>query len=206
MALANLLSPFRFYTLAGVQQVRLEADFYKGRWKNSLGRFYGPQPGRLIQEFLNWPNAPESVLLFTRRYGPLRHYARAGEEFGYKLSAWRDGQEQLRNLWRNIREVGLPIPGIHGAMAYESGRLVYWTYTLYSFLQMDLATCPVERLRICLRPNCAQPYFIAHHLGQRYCSQLCAGWVQREWKKKWWAENGSRWRKKYVKSNSRKRK
>jgi len=206
MALANLLSPLRFYTLAGFQDVHLEGDFLVGRWKTSLDRFYGPKRDRLIQEFVNWPDAPESIVLFTKRYGPLRHLPRAGAEFKYKLSAWKADQDQLRSLWKEIRKSSWEMPRDHGAMSYENGHLFYYTYTLFSFLCLDLVTCPVERLRVCERPDCFQPYFIAHHLGQKYCSHLCAGWVQKQWKNKWWAEHGSQWRKKRKKSRSGKRK
>jgi hypothetical protein len=48
--------------------------------------------------------------------------------------------------------------------------------------------------RYCDNPGCSAPYFIARDPRQKYCSDGCAKPAQREYKQKWWAENGRNWR------------
>jgi len=52
-----------------------------------------------------------------------------------------------------------------------------------------------HRTKRCKNPSCkVTPYFFAKKKGQEYCSDLCATEAQREYKRKWWAERGSQWR------------
>jgi hypothetical protein len=51
-----------------------------------------------------------------------------------------------------------------------------------------------RRLRICPNANCPAPYFLAPRQHQRYCSESCAEFFQRQYKREWWAVNGNRWR------------
>lgn len=53
----------------------------------------------------------------------------------------------------------------------------------------------VDWMRHCPNPDCPAPYFIAMRRSQRYCSEACALPAQREFKRAWWAEHGSEWRK-----------
>ena len=46
----------------------------------------------------------------------------------------------------------------------------------------------------CGNPSCAAPYFFATKKGQKYCTDLCAEYGQREAKKRWWTEHGDQWR------------
>jgi hypothetical protein len=47
----------------------------------------------------------------------------------------------------------------------------------------------------CHNPDCPHaPYFFATRRSQKYCSDECAIPAQREFKRKWWRENGARWR------------
>jgi hypothetical protein len=48
--------------------------------------------------------------------------------------------------------------------------------------------------RYCDNPECSAPYFIARDPRQKYCSDGCAKPAQREYKQRWWAENGKTWR------------
>jgi hypothetical protein len=184
----------------------LRIYYFVGRWKSALERFYGPQTGRLIEHFVNWPSAPESVLLFTKKYGPLDQKPAPGDEFRFQLSAWNKRQTGFRSTWRDAKLFTgeWDVSDENGGLTYEDGRLMYKSPSLRSFLGLDLMTCPLDRLKICMRPGCPNPYFIAHH-RQKFCSQICAGWIQRQWKKKWWDRNGTEWRKKRDKSKSRNR-
>jgi hypothetical protein len=48
--------------------------------------------------------------------------------------------------------------------------------------------------RYCDNPECSAPYFIARDPRQKYCLVGCAKSAQREYKQRWWAENGRNWR------------
>ena len=48
----------------------------------------------------------------------------------------------------------------------------------------------------CQNGDCHTPYFFAIRRSQKYCSDVCAIPAQREFKRKWWAENGPEWRQK----------
>jgi len=66
---AKSKSRFRFCTLAGVENVRLvESNKIAGRFKETLEEFDGQPKRRLIEDFLNWPSDPQSILRFTRKY------------------------------------------------------------------------------------------------------------------------------------------
>ena len=59
--------------------------------------------------------------------------------------------------------------------------------------------------KVCGNPDCAAPYFIARKTAQRYCSDGCAQVFQREWKRRWWKEKGSKWRRKKSRGKKGKR-
>ncbi len=48
----------------------------------------------------------------------------------------------------------------------------------------------------CGNPDCAAPYFFAKRKRQKYCSDSCAAYGQRQAKSRWWAEHGEEWREK----------
>lgn len=52
-----------------------------------------------------------------------------------------------------------------------------------------------DLMRLCPNPTCPAPYFIAKRRSQKYCSDACSLPAQREFKKAWWREHGSDWRK-----------
>lgn len=187
--------PFRFCVLAGVEDVRLAGREVKGRFQAELSEFYGPRSRTLIEDFLNWPHDIESVLRFTRKYGPLRDTPDAGKPFEVSWLPWSADQRQLQNLWqrRNVLRSSQWEPS-GGSLAFRDGWLTFTTKNLYEFLYVDLVTCEAKRLRFCKRPGCPHPYFIARHLKQRFCDERCAEWGQREWKKQWWNKHGDSWR------------
>jgi hypothetical protein len=87
---------------------------------------------------------------------------------------------------------------INNAMfSYENRTFEFRVDQLATFLQIELAACDRRRLRKCLAEDCEAPYFVARHLRQRYCSDPCAIWAQRQWKKNWWKEKGAEWRKEH---------
>jgi hypothetical protein len=50
----------------------------------------------------------------------------------------------------------------------------------------------IDRTRFCANPECKVPYFVAARRSQKYCSEPCALPAQREHKRRWWKEQGSR--------------
>lgn len=55
-----------------------------------------------------------------------------------------------------------------------------------------LQTTVADHAKRCLNPDCPAPYFIAKKRWQKYCSEECAGPVNREQKRRWWHENKGR--------------
>lgn len=53
------------------------------------------------------------------------------------------------------------------------------------------------RARVCEK---CETKFIARRVAQKYCSTECSGNMQRELKRKWWAEHGETWRRRRKKS------
>jgi hypothetical protein len=120
----------------------------------------------------------------------------AGEQFRQTIEDW-----QREPVFRGkIRR--LPGPGSFTALVREGewitsieGHLLYVIQDLFRFLYLEMASYPSDCLRICDRPGCGNPYFTTQYLRQRFCSDLCAQWGQRQWKRQWWKENGESWRK-----------
>jgi hypothetical protein len=204
--LAKLGRSFQFYTLAGVENVHLEGERVVGRWKSSLVRIYARENGALIHDFLNWRIEPKSIVLFTKTHGPLDREAMPGCEFSFQSSAWTKLQAAMRSIWRNQRKAtgDWEMSSDDGDLACENRQLVYRARTLFLFFCMDLVTRPVDQMKMCGCPECPTPFFIARHLRQRFCSEKCAGWGQRQLKKEWWAQYGESWRRERAKTKARK--
>ncbi len=195
---------FRFCTLAGAEHVQLVgSNKITGRFAEKLNEFYGPSKRRLIEDFLNWKTDPESILRFTGKYGPLRDKPVEGAEFEVSWFDWRSDQRRLQNLWERRRVFEFSeSESSGGSLVIGKDWLTYRALNLFVFLSMELATCETKRLRKCKRADCPHPHFIATDLKQQFCSEPCAAWGQREWKKQWWAEHGPEWRAKRRLTNS----
>lgn len=86
----------------------------------------------------------------------------------------------------------------------SGNRLIYGTQALWDLLTLVLFTYPGDRLRKCHRPDCKARYFIATHLRQNHCSEVCAQWAQSQYKRDWWAHRGPEWRKGKAKEGQHK--
>lgn len=51
-----------------------------------------------------------------------------------------------------------------------------------------------HKVRCCANPECPARYFLTTKKGQRYCSSLCSAPAQKEAKRRWWNERGSKQR------------
>jgi hypothetical protein len=195
----------RICTLATATTAELQGDLICGEWGKRKKPFFGLSRGRtLIEQFLNRSSDAEAILRFTRRYGPICELPPEPGPYCLDLADWRELQDVYRIAWRGMAGGAKPsFPGgqwiapteVGDRLVVRFGEVLYFTHSLESFLRLEACCLPLERLRVCARPDCQNPYFVARHLRQNYCDERCAEWGQRQWKQKWWAEHGDEWRK-----------
>ncbi len=204
---ANRLRPIRFFTLAGVEDAGQQGNEIWGGFKSELtfsNRPVNDWRGEvMIQEFANWQPSPARIAVFTRKYGPLLIAPRdAAKEFRFKVDEWLERQQSFREDWETYARCGRKGVGVQfrvgvargEAIHYSVEQFSYETSNLWRFLVFSLQSVVPERLRVCARPGCETPYFIARHLHQEYCSHPCAAWGQSKAKREWWARHGKEWR------------
>jgi hypothetical protein len=202
---SNSISRVVFFALAGTQTAQIQGDHISGVLKAPLPEFFGIPEGFLVQEFVNWPDRPQDILRFTKRYGPLSEGPSSGSPFRFTLKSWRAAQQSLRGTWELFalhqtqkfdQSTSIIEVDSREHFIWKKGRLEYRAWNLLRLLQLELASIPMERVKVCKcgRPDCPQRYFVAHHLGQSYGTAPCAIAAQRKWKQAWWEEHGEEWR------------
>jgi len=110
---------------------------------------------------------------------------------GYLLPA--EPPEEIQEKYKDREwDTQIQLDWQKGVIAYEARtEFQKALYTLF---------CHSALVKVCANPNCTTlPYFIAARATQRYCSEQCAEWFQRELKRRWWASNGNEWREKRAK-------
>lgn len=135
--------------------------------------------------------AQTGQMIWKSWYRPLRNWIR---------SAWLAEDERTKR-W-------LLYPLLDTEMYVSEGRAP-WVSTicfLESRIDVQLASPrPFEqaltylmnsakRTRHCKNPECPAPYFFADRRNQKYCSEVCALPEQRAFKRRWWQQNGKKWR------------
>jgi hypothetical protein len=191
----SLASP-AIWTPIGTESVRIEGTEVIGRWQQALRTFKGLRNRLLVEDFVNWPDDPHEIVRFTTAYGPLLQEAEEGREFRFSMDEWRHAQKMLQKMWESRAgraSLTTNVPGGPYRIVVHNRTLAFLANSLEGFLVMDLVMAPANRLRKCQRPGCPNPYFVARHLKQHYCSPLCAEWAQARWKKQWWEKKGSEW-------------
>ena len=202
---------FRFCVLADVEDVRLGRNsVVQGRWSRHLAyrsldtappRYRTDWPDTLVEEFANWAAEPEHIRRFTERYGPLNLPSKKNTRFRFDIKEWVRLQEEFRQEWRHAilrprRVASLVRPRTELTVEpgerfeFMSDSYTYFAANLYRLLLLELRCIEQTRLRVCQRPDCENPYFVASHLKQIYCSDLCQRWGQKEAKRRWWREKG----------------
>jgi hypothetical protein len=220
--LAHRRRLFGFCTLAAdVEHVRLtDGDVIEGRWTGfarRFPRFNEPRTvavvSKLLGELANWPSDPEMIRQFTLRHGPLTLKADRDKKFSFSINEWRDGQRQFRQEWedlrikRGVRAAILPNATLEAEVGEQFDvtydQLSYVANTLFRLLLLELQSVPRNRLRKCALTDCVNPYFVATHLRQRYCSAECAAKAQRVAKLKWWHKEGDGTRRRLTRQKKR---
>jgi hypothetical protein len=182
-------------------------------------------PIEAIVELANCRGDADAVQRFTRRYGPL--FTAADGTFAFQLSDWRAMQRQFRCAWDGFLGLDSRYPSAivpyfkehaphlflePSKSAQAAGRfeltpkgLDFVADTLYAALVLVLiAVHERGSLRHCAKPGCDEPYFIAAHPRQRYCTEKCAAWAQAEAKSAWWKVKGKEWLEQKTVKESRK--
>jgi hypothetical protein len=186
-------------TPIGTEGVRIEGAEIVGRWKPNYEVFSGFNRRLLVEDFLNWGNNPNDIVRFTERYGPVsdedippRDWDDRGE-FRFQTHAWREIQGRLQAVWEFRSEVPRTVfLNFHVGISIENQR-VSLNASLMVFLLMELAFAPADRLRKCKADGCVNPYFVATHKRQVYCTPKCAESAQARWKANWWKKKGANW-------------
>ena len=208
------------------QIARMEDDPIFGGSCETESDLYTP-PVEAIVEMANCRGDKDAVMRFTRRYGVL--VTAADGRFAFQLSDWRAMQRQFRCTWDGV--LGLdsrfqndvvpyfkehaphlflnPLKGVEAAGRFEltPKGLDFVTDSLYAALVLVLmAVHERGTLRHCAKPGCEEPYFIAAHPRQRYCTEKCGAWAQAQAKSAWWKLKGKEWiEQKAVKQTSKAR-
>lgn len=171
-------------------------------------------PVEVIVELANCRADEDGVRRFTRKFGPL--VVQPDGTFVFRLGDWRSMQARFRFAWNGF--LGLdsrfpstyvpllkeraphlfsePLKGVltQGRFELMSDGVSFVADSLYGALLLVLFAAHDRRLlRHCPKPDCENPYFIAAHPKQRYCTELCAEWAQAQAKSAWWKESGKRW-------------
>jgi hypothetical protein len=192
-------------TLAGVKDVEIQDQEIVGLWREELRLYTGPSGRTLVEQFVNWANDPQGTLRFVRRYGPLSK-PQPGQVFRQSLQQWRKHQAFLQGQWR-MTPLGYTIGMKDGEMLRIAPKKLSLTVeSLERFLEFEIWLAPAARRRICARPHCETPWFIATNPKQQFCTEKCAEWAQRQHKQQWWAEHGDQWRKERKARRSRQKK
>jgi len=170
-----------------------------------------PDPA-VLMEFANCRSEAVVIERFVRKHGtPMDVYEKEGElRFSFKESMWMALQRQFCRSWDGIiglanqhepfRSLGVGLEPWRRVQiqqgVFELGRdgLLFIAPDLYGAM-VPLLLSLRESARKCKRPDCnVTPYFFASHKRTEYCSDSCASWAQKQWKLKWWAENGTEWK------------
>lgn len=206
----NSLRRVSFFTLAGVACAELQSngEVIAAVQKNPLPEFRHGTGPHLCQLFANWPSDDEAVLRFTKRFGALTAPLKSGAPFSFVIADWRLSQLLIIAKWDIAAQFyGIFGHGNQGVEGLEEVRVgagerficrphcvEYRANSLLRFIYFQFHSIRWENLRRCGRTDCKTPYFVAKHLGQLYCCNVCSQAAQRDWKKKWWEENGPAWR------------
>jgi hypothetical protein len=174
-------------------------------------RFLDKHPN-FVSEGMDSPatiNLPKAEAYGTRfvdaqRVLVVRHYVR--ELWGNSGDRANDAAAKLlfANHLKRGKDVSEDSTLSPYSIDWHHGKLVY--KPLDEFQSALYAMMPRSHLaKVCARPGCAAPYFIARRVTQQYCSSDCADAMQDQWRRNWWKAHGNEWRRKRRQHSRRKR-
>jgi hypothetical protein len=165
------------------------------------------RPTVLCEDFLN-ANSPESILRFTKRYGPLfRQYRHSdfpvGLPFRFAVEKWQEFQYDIKSFWGHREaDFRFAVGRNLDAEAVEEDFVI--SKKGHKFVFADLSRLilffvhflDAEMQRACARPECRK-FFFATRLDQTYCGdEECKQWGKRRSKRDTWNRN----KEKYTRS------
>jgi len=177
-----------------------------GDGDEAVFRFYSR-----FRDMLPEPANLESTILqyAVRSKLPLPSGAQTGQMI--RKSWYRPLRNWIRSVWlaRDERTKRWLLYPLLDAEMYVSEGRAPWLSNLY-FLEahIDVQLGPprpfeqaltyllnsAKRTRRCKNTECPAPYFFADRRNQKYCSEVCALPEQRVFKRRWWQQNGKKWR------------
>jgi hypothetical protein len=104
-----------------------------------------------------------------------------------RYSAWKAGERPDMSTLDDVRQDKSPPP-------LNSFEQVMFHFQVIS-----------HKVRCCANSECPAPYFLTTKKGQRYCSSKCSAPAQKEAKRRWWNEHGSKQRSARSKTNPRRK-
>jgi hypothetical protein len=187
----------------GTRNVALEGDYVTGAW-DAEGTIYRIGKRRaisldMLNPFLGKNRLADAVVDFTNRFGPLTIPFCCAASFRFSISEWKMARRNLHWVWKAAssglkrnRSFTLPVDKSDGDhFRLDKGRITFRTQRLSTYMALEIATIPAERLRMCANfvSGCKSPFFFASDLREKYCSETCAHASKRRAKLEWWNEN-----------------
>jgi len=191
-----------------------------------------PQLLEALTELANLRDEPEAFERFCKRWPELAYVSDKApephpiEETNLPIKFWLlyERRARLQELWEGdpwaLRDFLLPsdppeelrdeyadVLWEHGAqilLDWRRGEIIYAPKTPFQWAIYTLFRTSALA-KVCANPDCPARYFVATKVTQRYCTEKCAEVFQKEWKRRWWAEHGEKWRHSRKKSKRKPR-
>jgi len=193
----------KFSVRVGAESAELQdEDRIVGKWAMSLRVWVGGAP-TITERFLNSPSDAESILRFTRQFGPLSYPLEKDpskdRSFEFRLDDWRREQKRLTAWWDmfaglastpNATVIAPTVIEVIPRDQFQIDRtgLTFLCANLKHYMSLEIAALPAERLRRCLGIGCPRRFF-ARDLREKYCSDRCSATERRRAKLRYWDKN-----------------
>lgn len=150
----------------------------------------------LTEEFLNCGDDPQSILHFTKRYGPVNDLS-GRDQFQFDIGEWRKDQARLRRWWevfadygrRSRQRASVVVEAVpRDLFRLDHKGLTYECANLSHYMVLEIASLPAQRLRRCYRQGCKH-VFVARDLREKYCSDSCKTEERNRSKLRYWNEH-----------------
>lgn len=178
----------------------------------------------LCERFVNWPETPEKIVAFTRKYGPLLQrpcFTREGKghAFSFRVDEWRASQVRLKKVWglkspfpdflpdglaASFRRslAGRPFVDRGTVVSIQPderlqflpGKATLRVNTLFRLMEMEVCACPRAYLKVC---RFCGTCFIEPDKRVVYCGKRkCRIQGKNESNRIAWHRNKAKWTKK----------